>query len=175
MAQDNPSTNEAEEPENPARKRPWQSWESLIEEQIKDAERRGEFTNLRGRGKPLNVGDDSNDPAAMANRALRGAGFVPPAIDMGREIDEARIAAAQALDRIRRRRAFLLQGGQPPEDDRARFNAARAKAIADHRARLKAINDRVLALTLSAPSALHRRTIPVEREIQAFEEECPPL
>lgn len=161
--------------EPPGRKRPWQTWESLIEEQIKDAQQRGEFDNLRGRGKPLDLGDDTNDPTWMTNRMLRGAGFVPPALDLGRDIDDMRRTAEMMLDRVRRRRVHLLEGGTLTDDDRARFNAARTRAIDEHRATLKALNDRILALTLSAPAALHRRTIAVEAEIAAFERDCPPL
>jgi hypothetical protein len=147
----------------------------LVEERIREAQERGEFANIGGPGKALDLSGDTSDPHWMANRALKNSGFLPPALDMGREIDEARAAAAVALARIRRRRAYLLEGGTPPDADRARFNTARAKAIDAHRAALKSINDRILALNLSAPAALHRRSIPIEREIEAFERECPLL
>src|SRR4051812_10165575 len=100
---ENRTHDEGEQPAS-GRRRPWQSWENLIEERIREAQERGEFANLGGPGKALDLSGDTTDPNWMANRALKNAGFVPPALDLGHEIDEARAAATAALDRIRRRR-----------------------------------------------------------------------
>ena len=92
---------------------------------------------------------------------LQNAGFKPPVLDMAQEIDEGLAAANAALERIKRRRAFLVERGGAVQADRDRFNRARAKAIEEYRAALKTINDRVLALSITAPSALHRRSVPL--------------
>ncbi len=111
----------------------------------------------------------------MANAVLKNAGFIPPAVDLGNEIDRARAASQVPLERLRRRREYLLAHPETDDTDRARFNAARERTIAAYREALKVINDRVLALSLAAPPAMHRRPVAVEREVEAFARACPPL
>src|SRR4051794_861541 len=93
---DDPMTREEQEQPATGRRRPWQSWENLVEERIREAQERGEFANIGGPGKPLDLSGDTTDPTWMANRTLKNAGFVPPALDLGREIDASRAAAAAA-------------------------------------------------------------------------------
>ena len=59
---------------------------SVIDEQIKDAMRKGQFANLPGQGKPLKLDDDSNVPShmRMANKVLRDNDLVPDWMSEGR-------------------------------------------------------------------------------------------
>lgn len=172
MADDQTAGGEAEET---GRRGPGQSWENLIEQKIREAQDRGDFANLRGRGRPLGAAQDTTDPNWMASSMLQNAGFKPPVLDLAQEIDEGLATANAALERIRRRRAFLVERGGAVQADRDRFNRARAKAIEEYRAELKTINDRVLALSITAPSALHRRSVPIDRAVAEFESACPAL
>jgi len=62
--------------------------DSLAEEQINAAIRRGELKDLPGQGKPLALEDDSAVPEALrvAYRVLRNAGYLPPVPQLLNEI-----------------------------------------------------------------------------------------
>lgn len=61
-----------------------------IEEKIQAAVAKGEFKNLPGEGKPLDLEDDSFIPAEMrmSYRVLKNANMVPPEILVLKEINE---------------------------------------------------------------------------------------
>lgn len=64
--------------------------DSLAEEQIQSAIRRGDFDDLPGQGKPLNLDDDIgiSDELRVAYRILRNAGCLPPELTLRHEIHE---------------------------------------------------------------------------------------
>ncbi|MGF6772064.1 hypothetical protein P3T18_004552 [Paraburkholderia sp. GAS199] len=57
--------------------------DALVEQRIAAAAARGEFDDLPGAGAPLPIEDDALVPqeVRVANRILKNAGFVPPAIE----------------------------------------------------------------------------------------------
>ena len=61
----------------------------LAEERIREAQDRGEFDNLPGQGRPLQLEDDSHVPQElrMAYKLLRNGGYLPPEIEEHKEID----------------------------------------------------------------------------------------
>lgn len=61
----------------------------LAEERIREAQDRGEFDNLPGQGRPLQLEDDSHVPEElrMAYKLLRNSGYLPPEIEERKEID----------------------------------------------------------------------------------------
>lgn len=79
------------------------SVEKAIEEKIREAMERGEFDNLAGRGKPLDLDAYFNTPEdmRMAFAMLKSNEFVPEEVEIMKEIDElkSRIAAAAEADR----------------------------------------------------------------------------
>lgn len=83
-------------------------WESLVERRIREAQERGEFDNLPGKGKPLDLSENPfADPSlGPAFRMLKNAGVAPAFIQERREILEAVDAARQAIDRTGDERAF---------------------------------------------------------------------
>ncbi|MEC0304180.1 DnaJ family domain-containing protein [Terribacillus saccharophilus] len=60
----------------------------LAEERIKQAEANGEFRNLPGAGKPLELEDLSGVPEdmRMSYKILKNAGYVPPEMELQKEI-----------------------------------------------------------------------------------------
>ena len=89
--------------------------DSLAEEQIQAAIRRGEFDDLPGSGQPLALDDDAGvpDELRVAYRILRNAGCLPPELTLRNEIhqlesllDQAELAVEQ---RSVRRRLCLLK------------------------------------------------------------------
>ena len=63
-------------------------FEKIVEERIKKAQRRGDFKNLAGSGKPLVLENDSHVPEdlRLAYKVLKNADFVPPEIELKKEI-----------------------------------------------------------------------------------------
>ncbi|OON35515.1 hypothetical protein BTJ39_22970 [Izhakiella australiensis] len=62
----------------------------LVEQQIMEAQRKGEFDNLPGEGLPLELDDDSLVPEQLrvAYRILKNAGFLPPELQMQKDAVE---------------------------------------------------------------------------------------
>ena len=60
----------------------------IVEQRIKEAQERGEFDNLPGRGKPLNLEDDSHVPEdlRLAYKILKNADCLPPELQERKEI-----------------------------------------------------------------------------------------
>lgn len=69
-------------------------WESAVEQQIRDGMARGEFTNLPGKGKPLDGLADGHDEDWWLKAKLRAErlSYLPPTIRIRRELEEAREA-----------------------------------------------------------------------------------
>jgi hypothetical protein len=89
--------------------------ERIAEQRILEAIERGEFDHLPGAGKALDLDADNDVPPELraAYRILKNAGFVPPEIELRREIASAEQLLTQALSSDERQAAsqrleFLL-------------------------------------------------------------------
>jgi hypothetical protein len=62
--------------------------DKIAEEKIREAMEKGEFDNLEGKGKPLNLEDDSHLPPdiRLSYKILKNAGCLPPEVELRREI-----------------------------------------------------------------------------------------
>lgn len=87
--------------------------DQLVEERIQAAIARGDFDQLPGAGKPLELDDDRlvPEPLRMGIRILKNAGFVPPEVEMLRELGaiQARLLAAGEEDAETRRGRLRLR------------------------------------------------------------------
>ncbi|MBW1957560.1 MAG: DUF1992 domain-containing protein [Deltaproteobacteria bacterium] len=65
-------------------------FEKIIEERILTAQKRGEFENLPGAGKPLKFEDDSfvSEELRLAYKILKNADCVPVEIELKKEIKQ---------------------------------------------------------------------------------------
>ncbi len=72
--------------------------EKIAEERIRAAIERGEFDDLPGAGRPLVLEDFSAVPEHLraGYKLLKNAGFVPPEVELKREISQLEQAAARA-------------------------------------------------------------------------------
>jgi hypothetical protein len=79
----------------------------IADARIAEAMERGEFDNLRGSGKPLQLDADSHVPRELraAYRLLKNAGFLPPELELRREISRAEDLIASATDSGERSKA----------------------------------------------------------------------
>ncbi len=87
----------------------------LAEERINQAERDGVFDDLPGAGQPLVLDDDRDVPPALraGYRLLKNSGFLPPELEIRRELHSVESLLAQAdlanaeRDRARKRLVLL--------------------------------------------------------------------
>lgn len=72
----------------------------LAEERIRDAIQRGEFDNLPGSGKPLNLEDDRHipDDLRLAYKILKNAECLPPELELKKEIRKAEELLSSVAD-----------------------------------------------------------------------------
>ena len=63
-------------------------FQKIIEKRIKEAQERGEFDGLPGRGEPLKIEDDSHVPEdlRLAYKVLKNADCLPPELQLKKEI-----------------------------------------------------------------------------------------
>ncbi len=82
-------------------------FDKIVEERISEAASRGVFDDLPGRGKPLELEDESNvaEELRLAYKVLKNAGFVPPEIELKREIFQTEELLAGIEDATERYRA----------------------------------------------------------------------
>ena len=62
----------------------------IVEERIRKAQKKGEFDNLAGVGKPLALEDDRHiaEDLRLAHKILKNADCLPPEIESKREIEK---------------------------------------------------------------------------------------
>ena len=64
-------------------------FEKIVEERIRQAQKKGEFDNLPGSGKPLKFEDDCHimEELRLAYKILKNADCIPPEIELKKEIN----------------------------------------------------------------------------------------
>jgi hypothetical protein len=89
--------------------------DKLAEEKIAEAMNRGELDNLPGTGKPLQLDDDTLVPEELRAgfRLLKNAGYLPPDLQLRKEIGSVEALIVQARSReerdvLNRRLRYLL-------------------------------------------------------------------
>lgn len=89
--------------------------DQIAEQRIAEAMQQGAFEHLPGAGLPLLLDDDSLVPEELraGYRLLKNAGYLPPELDLRREIADvhallARAGAGQERARLSKRRNYLL-------------------------------------------------------------------
>lgn len=128
-----------------------------IEELIREAIENGEFDNLPGKGKALNLAQDPLvDPlTAIVTRILKQNGVSHPLIEARRAIESDTADARGTLIQ-----AWRLYQGSRDED-------AWGAAIASFRDHVRAINREVRIFNLKMPSpALHGLILDADEEIR---------
>jgi hypothetical protein len=155
-------------------------WDSLVEEQIRQAQEQGAFDNLPGRGKPLDLQRNPHLPEELelAFHLLQDAGLAPEWIELDKSI-RTRLAEARAglMRSLVSRRAHLA--ALADRDDRT-AQAQRERIWADWRRAVRtfeqaadAINRDIRNLNLKVPIArLQRFKVDAAREVARLEAEA---
>src|SRR5260370_37845419 len=129
----------------------------MIEDGIQDARELGEFDNLPGKGRPLNLTQDPLlDPlTAIVHRILRENCVLHPLIEARKTIE-----ADQQQIRSELARAWGVYRHSHSEE-------AWQEALRTFRAQVKDLNRQIRIFTLKTPSpALHGLALDAEREIK---------
>jgi hypothetical protein len=75
-------------------------FEKIVEERIRTAQKRGDFDNLEGTGKPLTFPEDGFVPEdlRLAYKILKNADCLPPEIELKKEIERTEDLLADMHD-----------------------------------------------------------------------------
>ncbi len=141
---------------------PRTGWESAVEKSIREAMERGDFDNLPGQGKPLDLRRDPNTPPdwEMAFKLLQDAGFAPAWIELDKELREARAALFAPFDKYLAR----LSKGRGAVNERYE-----TQLVSEFRERATELNRRIDTFNLQAPTPrVHHVRIRIDEEIQKF-------
>lgn len=143
----------------------------IIDEIIKDAQRKGEFSNLPGQGKPLKLDDDANTPPhmRMAYKILKENDLAPDWIAQGRVLDRTRESLLENLrSAARDYRGKLndaLRSAQP-EQERQRVEKAWKRRQDTLRDDVQKYNREVLSYNLKVPQGVtHKSVLNVDQEL----------
>jgi DnaJ-like protein len=76
------------------------SFDRIVEAIVKDAMERGEFDNLLGRGKPIDLTEyfDTPEEVRLANSLLKNAGMTSREVDLLKEIAELKQVLVALID-----------------------------------------------------------------------------
>ena len=76
------------------------AFERIVEAMIKEAMERGEFDNLPGKGKPIDLTEyfEAPEDVRVANSVLKSAGMTSREVDLLKEIAELKQMLAALLD-----------------------------------------------------------------------------
>ena len=169
-------------PTGVARGRDWESW---IDQQIREAQERGEFDNLPGKGRPLDL---TPNPYAqdqeLAFKILKDAGYAPEWIELDRAIrgklEAARATLARRWEWCETRLRELADEPASPagrsdrgsEAERERVLAGWRQAITAFEEEVAVINKEIAELNFKVPhSRFQRPKVDAAREIRGFARE----
>ena len=139
-------------------------WGKLVEERLQAAFAGGKFTDLPGKGKPLNLEQDSlADPAQwMARHILRNSGMSLPWIEERRRIEKLCVEATAELARSWSRYRAREGTEHPGPAAESRWQ----EAMVTFEERVSALNRRIRTYNLAVPHMRFQRClIAAEREI----------
>ncbi len=167
-------------PEDKKKKRLLRDWENVVDKQIREAIERGDFDNLSGKGKPLDLNVNPFVPAEMheAFRILEKAGVAPDWIERDKEICAEKMALEKMLrdqTHWQHDRAARSQALAPDQIilEYERLGRARADVITHFRERAAVLNKLIDTFNLKAPnSRLHHARIQIEADIESFLAAC---
>ena len=153
-----------------------------VSEQIEEAMERGEFKNLPGKGKPLNL--DTNPfltpQVRMANRLLKENGFAPRWIELEKEIKQEKAQLERVLINLKARRerlaALIQQHPHRHEAISRSFEYELARGIAQYSKKLENLNRKIQRVNLLMPTRNRQYAlINKEAALTRFQEACPSL
>jgi DnaJ homolog subfamily C member 28 len=135
------------------------------EDQIRRAMEEGQFNNLPGKGKPLDLEENPfEDPEwRAANRMLQNAGFTLPWLENKKSIEADLQEARQQLSRAWKRRQEAILKNRPYSIVESEWQ----RAVNLFQEKTAEINKRIFSYNLEAPNLqFHKKKIDIEGEIK---------
>ncbi len=80
--------------------------DKIAEQQIRQAQLRGELDNLAGAGKPLPTEDMGKGPDSIGYKIMAGAGAIPEEIKLRKEVEAQRAVLYELVDPQERKAAM---------------------------------------------------------------------
>jgi DnaJ homolog subfamily C member 28 len=139
--------------------------ESQAEKRLREAIEAGEFDNLPGKGKPIDLAENPfEDPdLRVVHKLLRDAGFAPAWIEERKDIEATYQLARQTLSRAW---ALYQPKGRSPHDAEWQRN------VVEFRAKVSELNARIRLYNLKAPAVVfHRRQLDVDSIVEEIKTE----
>ena len=148
------------------------NWGSHVDQMIREAQKRGDFDNLPGAGKPLNL-DDNVFAGEMdaAFRIAKNANAAPLWVQLDREIGEEKERLDSYLERTARYIKEMKGSAAARQAERARARALYLKRVA-------AMNEKVLEYNVIRPRQLtwlEKVGVPERIAAATFDEKIPPF
>lgn len=161
-------------------KRTMRDWESAIDKQIREAMERGEFDNLPGAGKPLDLSDDPHTPDdwRMAFKILKDNKVAPGWIEHGKTIRDELRALQLLLDnqiRWQCEQRAKMKSLVPAKliAEREHLAQARERTMRDYRQRAETLNRLIDTFNLQVPNIqLQVPRVRIDEELERFVEAC---
>ncbi len=140
------------------RRRGLQEWQDLITEQLDKAAANGAFDNLPGKGQPLRLNENPNEPAdmRMANKLLKDNNLTPAWIGDRKEL-LAKIEALRAD--MQRQWDLICAGAEASGGDKEALERTWRRNLSRWEARIGELNRRIVSLNIILPvwrMELHR-------------------
>jgi hypothetical protein len=129
------------------------STEDLVEEQIRKAQARGDFDNLAGAGKPVDLSENpyENPDLRMTYKILKNNDFAPFWIELGKEID-ANLEKFWESVAWFKRYTEIFMGEKHSGIAVKRYEKKRAHFYYEKRLELEKINKKILDYNLHCPT-----------------------
>ena len=140
-------------------------WEKWVDQQIREAQERGEFDNLAGRGKPIDLTPNPYDRGQeLSFKILKDAGFAPEWIELDKTIrNKLQRVRAVVLRQWQWRQVRLSELSGRSDSwsraERSRVEASWQDASAAFGLELDEINQLIAELNLKVPSSRFQRSI----------------
>lgn len=149
----------------------------LVGIMIAQAMERGEFDNLEGNGKPLNLEENPFEPAElhMAHKILKDNGFAPFWIELSKEIDALRLKFDKEVDYFKRYTRIVCSEKRSIAAKR-QYEQKKNGFYTRGREQLEEISKEILDYNLQCPIArLGRPNFKVDEEMSCLIDELEKL
>lgn len=128
------------------------STRDLVENQIRKAQERGDFNNLKGSGKPISLDENPFEPPElrMTFKILKDNDFAPYWIELGKEIDAELDKFWRDVEYFKRYTAIFYSQGHCSPAER-RFEARKSHFYSESRFALQRIDKKISNFNLHCP------------------------
>lgn len=143
------------------------STQDLVENQILKAQERGDFDNLEGAGKPLDLSENPFEPPElrMVNKILKDNDFAPYWIELGKEIDADMEKIQKEVEGFRRY-TVLFYSDKHGSLAQKRYEKKKAHFFFESRLKIEKVSKKILDYNLHCPIfRLGRPNINVDDEV----------